>query len=116
VATVVFERKSLAEVDLTLNAVNRYRRVVLIPQGVDTRNYAPANSEGAGFGWDAVVRAVRGMYDGHLTYMSIRMAEAIRKALDSKAEGTTSEGARDMARDLSARMTWAIQRAMNGGK
>ncbi|MFF5433401.1 hypothetical protein ACFY5K_25600 [Streptomyces griseofuscus] len=115
-ATVVFERKNVAEVDLMLNAVNRYQRVVLIPQGIDPRNYAPANGEGAGFGWDAVARAVRGMYYGDLTYMSIRMAEAIRRALDSKAQGATSKDTRDKARELSARMTWAIQRAMNGGK
>ncbi|MGW4446430.1 hypothetical protein [Streptomyces sp. NPDC004682] len=111
----MFERKSVAEVDVMLNAVHRYRRVVLIPQGVDPRNYAPANSEGAGFGWDAVVRAVRGMYEGKV-YMSIRMAEAIRKSLDSKAEGTTNAEMREAAQGLSARMTWAIQRAMNGGK
>lgn len=106
--TVSFECRSIAEAELIGNAVNRYKRTVLEPLGIDPRNYAPANAEGAGFGWDAVQRAAGDMGNGTVTHMSRRMAQAMRAALVSKAEGTTSADARTMALATAGRLTALI--------
>lgn len=106
--SVAFECRSTAEADLIRNAVNKYARVVLKPQGIDLRNYAPANSEGAGFGWDAVRRAAYDMGNGTVTHVSRRMASAIRAALVSKAEGTTDADSRTLALALAGRLSGLI--------
>lgn len=112
--SVSFECRSIAEADLIRNAVNRYGRVVLKAQGIDLRNYAPATSEEAGFGWDAVQRAASDMGNGTVTHMSRRMAAAIRTALEDKAEGTTSPDSRLLALALAGRMSTAILRQDGG--
>jgi hypothetical protein len=101
--TVSFTCGSTTEADLIRNAVNRYRHVIT-ERGDDPRNYAPANEEGAGFGWDAIQRAAREMSGGSVTHMSRRMATAIRTALDDKAKGITSPEARALALNLSERL------------
>lgn len=78
--SITVERKNMAEADAAREAVRVYGRV-LRERGVDLRNYAPANEDGAGFGWDAVQRAADGMADGTRTHMSRRMAGALREAL-----------------------------------
>jgi hypothetical protein len=106
--SVSFECRSIAEAELIGNAVNRYARVVLKPQGIDPRNYAPAGPEGAGFGWDAVQRAARDMGNGTVTHMPRRMAEAVRAALESKGAATPDREARELAIALVFRLNAAI--------
>lgn len=106
--SVSFECRSTSEAELIGNAVNRYARVVLKPLGIDPRNYAPANEEGAGFGWDAVQRAARDMGNGTVTHMSNRMAQAMRAALLSKAEGTTDPNVRVAALAVVGRLSTLI--------
>lgn len=101
--SVSFTCGSTVEADLIRNAVNRYRHV-LTERGDDPRNYAPATTEGAGFGWDTVQRAAQDMSNGSVTHMSYRVAEAIRVALEDKADGTTSPDARLLALELAKRL------------
>lgn len=112
-ASVVFRCESTEESDVLRNAVNRYGRIVLQPQGVDLRNYAPANSEGAGFGWEAVQQAARDMHNGSVSWMSIRMAEAIREALVSRAEANETYAPAPLAEKLAARMAACIKWAQD---
>ncbi|MEU6704700.1 hypothetical protein [Streptomyces wuyuanensis] len=115
-AGVAFQCESIQEAEVICNAVNRYGRVVLRAEGVDLRNYAPANSEGAGFGWDAVQRAARDMGKGTITHMSVRMAEAIRLALESRAENGANYDRADTAAQLATRMSACIRHAQQKGK
>jgi hypothetical protein len=108
---VSFTCESSTEADVIRNAVNRYGRVVLKPQGVDLRNYAPATAEGAGFGWDAVQRAYSDMGNGTVTHMSVRMAEAIRLALVSRAENAGTYEYAELAGKLATRMGACIRTA-----
>ncbi|CAL9369789.1 hypothetical protein [Streptomyces sp. enrichment culture] len=101
--SVSFTCGSTVEADLIRNAVNRYRHV-LTERGDDPRNYAPANAEGAGFGWDTVQRAAQDMSNGSVTHMSRRVAGAIRVALEDKADGTASPDARLLALKLAKRL------------
>jgi hypothetical protein len=111
--SVSFTCRSTIEADLIRNAVNRYRHVIT-GRGDDPRNYAPANSEGAGFGWDAVQRAARDMGNGTQTFMSHRMATAVRVALEDKAERTTSPDSRTLALVVAARLRTDIRHAERG--
>lgn len=110
-AGVAFTCNTLAGANLVNNAVNLYRHV-LKQRGQDPRNYAPAiPGEAAGFGWDAVQRAARDMGAGTTTYMSRRMAEAMRDALLAKAERTPDRDQHVMAKHLAERLTALIEQA-----
>ncbi|MGA4942160.1 hypothetical protein [Streptomyces cinereoruber] len=85
--TVSFECLSNAEADRIRYAVSLHRHA-LKQQGVDLRNYAPATAAAAGFGWDTVERAARAMSNGSVTYMSYRIADALRAALVTLAQRT----------------------------
>lgn len=105
--SVSFECRSIEEADLIRNAVSRYQRV-LKDLGIDPRNYAPANDEGAGFGWDAVQRAASDMGHETMTHMSRRMAEAIRAALWVMAERTPAADVRIRALSVTGRLSTLI--------
>lgn len=112
--SVTFTCESNQEADVIRNAVNLFGRVVLPARGVDPRNYAPANEDGAGFGWEAVRRAAGDMGKGSITHMSPRMGAAIQEALDYKAENGSQETETGrtyvrLSRALSTRMAACIQ-------
>lgn len=109
-SSVKFECQGDAEATLIRNAVNLYRHV-LVQRGTDPRNYAPANAEGAGFGWDAVQRTAREMSKGSTTYMSARMAEALRAAMLRKALGTPDRDAQLAANRVAERLAVCIGQA-----
>lgn len=92
--TVSFICESNAEAELIRLAVGRYGRF-LQGEGVDVRNYTPAGPEGAGFGWDAVLRAAGDMHAGSVTHMSRRMllciGDALRPALGWSESRTALE-------------------------
>lgn len=107
-SSVVFTCESTHESHVVRNAVNAYRHI-LRSVGIDPRNYAEANSESAGFGWDAVQRTASDMHDGSVSYVSERMAIAIRVALRAK-ESKGGEDA-ELAGKLAHRMASAMRDA-----
>lgn len=109
---VTWKCESQHEADVICNAVNRYRHV-LKDQGVDPRNYAPANEQGAGFGWETIQRAASDMHTGTITHMSVRIAEAIETALTYRAEHHRDDYA-TTAGKLATRMGNAITFALHG--
>ncbi|WP_145500825.1 hypothetical protein [Streptomyces sp. CFMR 7] len=114
--TVTFTCNSEQEANVVRNSVNLYGRVVLPARGIDPRNYAPADENGAGFGWEAVRKAAYDMGRGSITHMSSRIAEAIEDALIYKAENgsTQTELGREfvtLAKRLSRRMASCIKAA-----
>lgn len=67
---VVFTCESQHEAELVREAAGRYGHF-LWEAGIDTRDYASANAEGAGLGWHAVLQAARDMHRGSRTHMSV---------------------------------------------
>lgn len=94
--TAVLTCDSQAEAEVIRIAVNRYSRY-LRSIGEDTRDWAVPNSDGPGFGWDAVCRVAGDLHAGSTVYMSRRMAEAIRQALSHAAGGRADDGTRAVA-------------------
>lgn len=104
--TAVLTCDSQAEAEVIHIAVNRYA-VYLRSIGEDTRGWAAPSSDGPGFGWDAVRRVAGDLHAGSTTYMSRRMAEAIRTALSHAAGEQAGDGPRvvaEAARTISARL------------
>jgi hypothetical protein len=112
--TISFECLSDAEADRIRYAVNLHRHA-LKQQGADLRNYAPANADGAGFGWDTVERAARDMHAGSTTYMSYRIADALRAALVTLAQRTPDRG-KHMAANRTAERLAALVASTKGGE
>lgn len=113
--TVSLLCESNAEAALVRNAVTHYR-VVLKLRGVDPRNYAPSNEEGAGFGWHDVRRAAGDMSAGSVTHMSARMARALHEALTHKAQHTKDPVARQPVTVLMARIDRLVAAANTPAK
>lgn len=110
-AGVSFTCNGMLEAMLIRNAVNLYRHV-LKQRGEDPRNYAPAiPGVSAGFGWDAVQRAVADLGAGTVTHMSRRMAEAIRDALLTKADRTPDADQHFQAKHIAERLSALIAQA-----
>lgn len=108
-ASVTFTCESEEEAEVIRNAVNRYKWVTLIPLGIDPRNYAPAIPGYSGFGWGGVQSTARDMHKGSISHMSPRMAEAIRLALEARAELSDTYSRTKLAGKLAARMAACIR-------
>jgi hypothetical protein len=112
--TISLPCESNAETALIRQAITRFGRV-LVEQGIDLREYAPANEEGVGFGWGAVHRTASDMHAGSVTHMSLRMARAIREAVANLYERHTDPAARRLAGVLLVRIDSLTAPSPDGG-
>lgn len=97
--TVSLKCVSNAEASTIRIAVSRYGKY-LQSQGTDLRNYVPASAGVAGFGWGTVQRAAGDMAWGSTTYVSRRLAGAIRVSLVHLMQTSDSPNARFEAQRL----------------
>jgi hypothetical protein len=84
-SSIMFACRTDDEAFYLLRAVREYGKNLDDPAG-----YAPASEEGAGFGWDAVVRAALDMGRGSVTHMSLRMAKAFLDAITAYRDCTVN--------------------------
>lgn len=108
---VTFYCRTRSEADLIYRAVRAYKRVIT-DRGDDPRNYAPAVPGYAGFGWDAMERMARDLGACTTTYMSNRMAEAMREALEAYKSETVNRDDGVIILDA----TYRLNMAMDGGE
>lgn len=106
--SVTFHCRTRAEADLIYRAIKAHKRVIT-DRGDDPRNYAPAVSGYAGFGWDAMERLGGDLGQGTTSYMSVRMAEAMREALESYRDATAGRDDRVIILDVMYRLNVALE-------